>query len=923
MPSTIQKTCISFLIGAAFLESTPPQEPGSNTSALHFFDTAHSEQDIEGFSPKPEFTPVLNQIEENDLLKNFDEAHLLIDQLLEKEAAQSSPLKEYLFKKKLWLFFKQGNDFQVVNLAEKKPSEDVFTLLMLAAALRNLDRFEEADVVLEKLLSKENPAEDQLLLEKGNLLLKTKQYAEADSYFEEVLKSSKSSAVIENASIKRVITAHLAQDHEKTEAALHIFKSTQLTDPLNRSLLFYLNAKEQMLRGNTQLAINSFKQSTEQKVPAELLKPLLAEYGNFLITIALEKSGNESAELFRVANQTFSTLIALGSEEEGLIGRGKNLLAKKMSSTGPEESDGQEQEIILSLLKIPSEKAARLALLLQAESEGDYKKKNERFLMLLASAEKEKKAPIAMLHGLHLLRWAITLNQEGFLEESKLRYKESADALALFMEAYPASPLFTKAALSFVKATLGTKEGFSQAQKILSSLKDKDVPEQTLAKAYEALLALETGDRNASALANAAIKSYETAFKKHPNNSFLKEARFILASSLYRLEEITRAKALLLEGDKEKDLALLLPEELNLLASIADKEGSYEERAAFLAYLAERHQDHPLAKEAAFRRYTLKEYLSGGKPEMKHLEQYVSTWKDSPRIPLAYYLIGLDYKQDRKSTEGRWIRKKSFTKAIEAFTQVSSSFHALQQKKQIPKDQLESLTLLSFNAELETGLCNFLIAKESKAAKKEVYLEYSREIFAHLVSQLQPEANYLHTISNGWSLYMDAKLLLAEAEIELSSLDMGRRHLSDALEYLQRAGVKQGYYYAKAHYLTAGLCIQDSQYEEAMNHLLLAEQEDTGFTTDEKLDGTIKKGLCLKSLGRLDDAMNVFSSVVNADAVSSLRVQAMLERAYIYKDQNRLDLYRKQLEALERMGGKWQAKAQQLLEEQYGEHRHH
>ncbi|CRX37645.1 tetratricopeptide repeat protein [Estrella lausannensis] len=923
MLSSIQKNCFCFLAAAAFLESTPFQEAGSNAPPIYVVGTTHSTKDSPLLSLQTGLSPLLNQIEESDLLGNFDEAQHLIDQLLEKQSAVPPPVKEYLFKKKLWLYFKQGNDFQVAALTKKEPPDDPFSLLMLSAALRNLDRYEEADAVLGKLLSKEEGQGDQVLLEKGNLLLKTKRYIEADSYFEEVLKSSTSSDAIENASIKRVIAAFLAQDQEKASAALDALQSRKLTDPLYRSLLFYLNAQEHMLRGNTSLALKSLKESVRQKIADDMLKPLLAEYGHYSIALALEKTGKESEELFSQADQAFLTLIALGSQEEGLIGRGKNLLAKKMSGAGKDEIEGQEQEIILSLLKLPSEKAGGLALLLQAESEGDFKKKNERFLILLAGAEKDKKSSLALLHGFHLIRWAITLNQEGFLEESKLRFRESAQALTLFMETYPESPLFAKAALSFVKAALGTKEHLPQARKILASLRDKDQPEQALAKAYEARIALENGDDNPAALANTALESYEAALKKNPDNPSLKEARFILASSLYQMEELKKAKALLLNGNQEKDLTPLLPEELNLLASIAENERSYDERAAYLAYIAERHKSHPLAKEAAFRRYTLKEYLSGGRLEIKHLEQFTSDWKDSPRIPLAYYLIGLDYKQDRKSPEGKWIRKKSLTKAIEAFTKASSSFHTLRQGKLIPQDQEESLTLLSFNAELETGLCNFLIAKESKAAKKEVYLEYAREIFARLVSELQPETNQLPSVFKGWFLYMDAKLLLAEAEMELGSPERGRGHLSDAMEYLRRAGIKQGYYFTKAHYLTAGLCIQDSQYEEAMNHLLLAEQDTTGFTTDEKLDGAIKMGICLKSLGRLDEAMNVFSSVVNADAVSSLRVQAMLERAYIYKEQNRLDLYRKQLEALERMGGKWQAKAQQLLEEQYGEHRHH
>jgi hypothetical protein len=60
--------------------------------------------------------------------------------------------------------------------------------------------------------------------------------------------------------------------------------------------------------------------------------------------------------------------------------------------------------------------------------------------------------------------------------------------------------------------------------------------------------------------------------------------------------------------------------------------------------------------------------------------------------------------------------------------------------------------------------------------------------------------------------------------------------------------------------------------------------------------------------------MLLLSHVINYDAVSTLRLKAMLLRARIYEMQGRKELAVRQLEALIPKGGEWAEEAQKTLE---------
>jgi Tfp pilus assembly protein PilF len=90
------------------------------------------------------------------------------------------------------------------------------------------------------------------------------------------------------------------------------------------------------------------------------------------------------------------------------------------------------------------------------------------------------------------------------------------------------------------------------------------------------------------------------------------------------------------------------------------------------------------------------------------------------------------------------------------------------------------------------------------------------------------------------------------------------------------------------------------------------------LNTDQRLDLSIQEALCYIDLNKLDQAMLILSDVINDDAISSLRVKAMVLRAEVYEKQGRIELAKKQLEATANKGGQWAKQAKEKLIKDYG-----
>lgn len=325
----------------------------------------------------------------------------------------------------------------------------------------------------------------------------------------------------------------------------------------------------------------------------------------------------------------------------------------------------------------------------------------------------------------------------------------------------------------------------------------------------------------------------------------------------------------------------------------------------------EQYPNSPFAPEAYFTSFTYQDYVQGDRKAMHHLQGMQIRFPKSSYTINALYLLGLDYLRDRKTPEGRWIRKKSLTSAIDYFHQAEALFEELLSNKMIPQEALPYYTYLRDRSVLERAMANLAIAEESAGAKRQIYLDYAVEVFQKIIQ------NTDYQINN--NIVEEAEYGLSQAYLKAKKDKDAEAVLDKMLARYKEMNVNRGYYLSRVWYDKGMLSMQRQQYPLAIEEFTLADQSGQGnlLTPDQLLDIWIQISLSYRSMGRYDQAMLTLSKVINENVISSLRIKAMYLRAEIYELQGRLDLARKQLESTAKKGGEWSAKAKEKLKEEY------
>jgi tetratricopeptide (TPR) repeat protein len=323
----------------------------------------------------------------------------------------------------------------------------------------------------------------------------------------------------------------------------------------------------------------------------------------------------------------------------------------------------------------------------------------------------------------------------------------------------------------------------------------------------------------------------------------------------------------------------------------------------------------PYAAEAFFTLYTFQEYLQGERNASKHLQEFISNYEETPLLIVAHYLTGLDYKRDRKSF-GKWVRKRNLTAAIDAFQQAETLFDSYVEKRN-SFPSFDYYRTVRFRAALERAKCNLSIAEESQGAKRQIYLEYAEEVFEKLAADLKAvflssHHDYLETV------FEEGIYWLAKTCLKLGKEQEANRMLAEMAEYYRQKKTSRGYYLSRILYEQGRQAMKSQQVSAALGLLQQAEEAGKGglLSTDQKLELWIQESACYQGMGQFEEAILILSKVVNADEVSSLRLQAMYLRAALYEQQGRPEFARKQLESLAKKGGIWAMKAKQKLEGQ-------
>lgn len=469
----------------------------------------------------------------------------------------------------------------------------------------------------------------------------------------------------------------------------------------------------------------------------------------------------------------------------------------------------------------------------------------------------------------------------------------------------------------------GSIEGKIQALSTLQEAIDGNSNSEDLNDLYDAYATLLIRE----SLPEGVLKKIQLFLTKRAKLSNAPGSVLSLASFLFKLGMYADAYAVYME------FAARFPESPNIPAALLQaslalelSQGNSKEIVALRKRVYEEYGASSSAPKAYFIIYTYQDYLQGNREAIKHLESFKKLFPDSPLLINVDYLLGLDLKRDRRTPEGKSIRKKAPAQSIQAFQNVENSFERLYALGKIMDDEIDYYSNLCFRAALERGLIHYEIAEESNSAKREIYFQYAIDTLTKLKNDLGDSSHpvFKAVLRNKEysGLQEECDYWLAMSYLKSEQIEKGKTILHDMLARYSRADLASGYYLSRIYYELGMLENAQGDYKQALAFLLKSEESSKNkfLSVDEKLDLLLSQSECYKKLGQPENAMLVLSKVINDDSVSHLRLKAMFMRAALYEMLNRPELARRQLEAVAKMDGKWAEMAKLKLENDYAIH---
>lgn len=408
--------------------------------------------------------------------------------------------------------------------------------------------------------------------------------------------------------------------------------------------------------------------------------------------------------------------------------------------------------------------------------------------------------------------------------------------------------------------------------------------------------------------ANADKMMYE--LKDNPSGSYVE---YLLRSLALLYSELGYEDQSQLLWEKIVSENTNLPfrcEALYCLANHAKKKNDLDKSKEYFKEIYMTSSTCHLASSAYFNYYSFKDYMHGQKKAIKHLEAMEKMYPQDPLLILSHYLIGLNHKKNRQNEDGKVMKHRDRLAAIEAFQKAELLFDELNDTKELSKENYSYYWKVKTQATLERAQANLEIARDAEGAKKQIYAEYAKEVF----QQIQDEFHKRMLNSQYEESLEQAEFRLAELALMQGNSAKADAIFEHMLQHYEAANLAKSYLLSRLWYEKAMIKKDHQEFPKALLYLSQSEKAYDHLEPDELLDLWIQKGLCHKELGQLEEAMRVFSSVVNYETISQLRLKALYLRAEIYELQGKHDLARKQLEALAKKGGQWSLRAQEKLQ---------
>lgn len=512
-----------------------------------------------------------------------------------------------------------------------------------------------------------------------------------------------------------------------------------------------------------------------------------------------------------------------------------------------------------------------------------------------------------------------------FLAEAALRFKKENKKLAgLSLKSQAGAFAEENQESGFLKAFHIYDTLIEKNPEIFSELEDPDEIYYLRALSLLKLLEKETALESKKKYFPLIEGSLKINLTLYPKGKFADLSLILLGTFYYQNKRYEEAASRFLQIEKTSKPELIC--EAYFYAALAlDQSPDKEEIARELRKKI--YTEYPLSKYAAesyFLYYSYQDYVQGDRAALKHLHSFTEIFKESVFLLNAHYLIGMDYERDRKTAEGKWIRKKSLTSAVDHFQLVISTFDRLEKASSI-QDQLDYFVSIRYNALLEKGIAYLKIAEESSGTKSEIYLEYAQNVFSQIVQDFKsPQSCFAKFIVDKEpypSLLEESSYYLGISYIKLKNFLAARKVYDEMIENYQSLNITRSYYLSRIFYELGLMLMNEKEYGLSLGKLQQAEDAAKGkiLNSDQKLDLWIQMSLCYLGLKQYDSAILILSKVINSDVVSSLRLKAMFLRAEMYEYQGRFDLCKKQLEAVAKNGGDWAVKAHERLDNIKGE----
>lgn len=648
-----------------------------------------------------------------------------------------------------------------------------------------------------------------------------------------------------------------------------------------------------------------------------------------------ETSPTDLEKAFDGAEAAFTQLLELSNDENATLSLGNFYIRKGRRLNDPISL--QKAEKLLANRSFTSQETQTQALLLRTEAASTYSERDRLYRDLTSDSRKETSlyAQAWYLRGLNdLEEGQRNIEQEKssdaclYLEKSISSFQKAFDLLqntdktqaALALKYQAQAYLLNRNSESSLMALHILDHLSSQHPDLFQALADKD--EILYLKGYTNLQ-LASHLQNDDFYLKKAKNDFEKQADEFPEGKYADDVLNLLGILAYQQNSYSEAKHFFQVLTDRYPQSAFAGDAFFWLSRCCEKLN--EERNTFLNYRKTAFEKYPssqYAPEAYFSYYSYFDYINGEPKAIDHLILMPKKFPKSPYLLNAYYLIGMDNKKTRQTKEGKIIHRRNLKTSIEHFNLVESLFDQFFNEKLLD-DKLHYFINLRYRATIERALANLGIAEESKGAKKQIYLEYAMSVLQgiiddfntpdHPFTQLQIKEEPYPRIQEESEYGLAITYLKANQEAPAEEV------FNRMLEKYESAKITRGYFLSRVWYEKGLLAFNDKHYDRAISFFSNAEDAGKGkvLNTEQKLELWIQQSLCYQAMNQLDKAMLTLSKVINEDAVSSLRLKAMVLRAEIYEKQGRFELARKQLETTAKKGGPWALKAKEKLEKDY------